>query len=88
MKHCLTHGFALIRFLPLSLANAFDKYANVDFRRLPEQFERGTRVNMDIDVIKCLSTSPIGDEDEKALRSGLSELYAQFNTALRQISRR
>jgi hypothetical protein len=81
-------GFALIRFLPLSLANAFDKYANVDFRRLPEQFERGTRVNMDIDVIKCLSTSPIGDEDVKALRSGLSELYAQFNTALRQISRR
>ena len=81
-------GFALIRFLPLSLANAFDKYANVDFGRLPEQFERGTRVNMDIDVIKCLSTSPIGDEDAKALRSGLSELYAQFNTALRQISRR
>jgi hypothetical protein len=70
------------------LANAFDKYANVDFGRLPEQFERGTRVNMDIDVIKCLSTSPIGDEDVKALRSGLSELYAQFNTALRQISRR
>jgi hypothetical protein len=72
----------------MCLANAFDKYANVDFGRLPEQFERGTRVNMDIDVIKCLSTSPIGDEDEKALRSGLSELYAQFNTALRQISRR
>jgi len=73
-------GFALTRFLPLSLANAFDKYANVDFRRLPEQFERGTRVDMDIDVIKCLSTSPIGDEDVKARGSSLSELYEQFRT--------
>ena len=57
------------------LANAFDKYVNADFGRLPEQFERGTRVDVDIDVIKCLSISPIGDEDVKALRSGLSELY-------------
>ena len=68
-------GFALTRFLPLSLANAFDKYANADFGRLPEQFERGTRVDVDIGVIKCLSISPIGDEDVKALRSGLSGLY-------------
>jgi len=78
-------GFALTRFLPLSLANAFDKYANADFGRLPEQFERGTRVDVDIGVIKCLSISPIGDEDVKALRSGLSELYAQFNTVLANI---
>jgi hypothetical protein len=67
------------------LANAFDKYVNVDFGRFPEQFGRGTRMDMDVDVIKCLSISPISDE---ALRSGLSELYAQFNTVLRQISGR
>jgi len=81
-------GFALTRFLPLSLANAFDKYANADFGRFPEQFGRGTRMDMDIDVIKCLSTNPMSGEDVKALRSGLSELYAQFNTILRQISGR
>ena len=44
-------------------------------------------MDMDIDVIKCLST-PISEEDVKALRSDLSELYAQFNTTLRQISGR
>jgi len=70
------------------LANAFDKYVNADFGRFPEQFGRGTRMDMDIDVIKCLSTNPMSGEDVKALRSGLSELYAQFNTILRQISGR
>ena len=69
------------------LANAFDKHVNTDFGRFPKQFERGTRMDMDIDVIKCLST-PISEEDVKALRSGLSELYAQFSTVLRQISGR
>ncbi|MFP3316435.1 MAG: hypothetical protein RXN91_08865 [Caldivirga sp.] len=69
------------------LANAFDKHVNTDFGRFPKQFERGTRMDMDIDVIKCLST-PISEEDAKALRSDLSELYAQFNTTLRQISGR
>jgi hypothetical protein len=69
------------------LANAFDKYANADFGRLTEQFERGTRLEMDIDVIKCLSTSPISADKEGTLRSELKELYAQFSAALRQLSR-
>ncbi len=69
------------------LANAFDKYANADFGRLTEQFERGTRLEMDIDVIKCLSTSPISADKEGSLRSELKELYAQFSAALRQLSR-
>jgi hypothetical protein len=70
------------------LANAFDKYANADFGRLTEQFGRGTRMEMDVDVIKCLSTSPISVDKEETLRSELKELYAQFSAALRQISRR
>jgi len=70
------------------LANAFDKYANADFGRLTEQFGRGTRMEMDVDVIKCLSTSPISANEEGTLRSELKELYAQFSAALRQISRR
>jgi hypothetical protein len=65
------------------LANAFDKYANANFGRLPEQFERGTRIDMDIDIIKCLSTSPISADKERTLRSKLKELYAQFSVALR-----
>jgi len=69
------------------LTNAFDKYANADFGRLTEQFERGTRLEMDIDVIKCLSTSPISADKEGTLRSELKELYAQFSAALRQLSR-
>jgi PAS domain-containing protein len=70
------------------LANAFDKYANADFGRLTEQFGRGTRMEMDVDVIKCLSTSPISADEEATLRSELKELYEQFSAALRQISRR
>jgi len=67
------------------LANVFDKYANADFGRLTEQFERGTRLEMDIDVIKCLSTSPISADKEGTLRSELKELYARFGIALRQV---
>ena len=70
------------------LANAFDKYANANFGRLTEQFGRGTRMEMDVDVIKCLSTSPISANEEGTLRSELKELYEQFSAALRQISRR
>jgi hypothetical protein len=70
------------------LANAFDKYANADFGRLTEQFGRGTRMEMDVDVIKCLSTSSISADEEATLRSELKELYEQFSAALRQISRR
>jgi hypothetical protein len=69
------------------LANVFDKYANADFGRLTEQFERGTRMEMDVDLIKCLSTSPIGADKEGTLRSELKELYTQFSAALRQLSR-
>jgi len=69
------------------LAKAFDKYANANFGRLAEQFERGTRTDMDVDVIKCLSTSPISADKEGTLRSELKELYAQFSAALRQLSR-
>jgi hypothetical protein len=69
------------------LAKAFDKYANANFGRLTEQFERGTRTDMDVDVIKCLSTSPISADKEGTLRSELKELYAQFSAALRQLSR-
>jgi len=54
----------------------------------PSSFERGTRVNMDVEVIKCLSTSPISVDKEGTLRSELKELYEQFSAALRQISRR
>jgi len=43
---------------------------------------------MDVEVIKCLSTSPISVDKEGTLRSELKELYAQFSAALRQISRR
>jgi len=67
------------------LANVFDKYANANFGRLTEQFERGTRTEMDIDVIKCLSTSPISADKEGTLRSELKELYARFGIALRQV---
>jgi hypothetical protein len=69
------------------LAKAFDKYANANFGRLTEQFERGTRTDMDVNVIKCLSTSPISADKEGTLRSELKELYAQFSAALRQLSR-
>jgi hypothetical protein len=69
------------------LANTFDKYANTDFGRLTEQFGRETRMEMDIDVIKCLSTTPISADKEGTLRSELKELYAQFSAALRQLSR-
>jgi len=65
------------------LANAFDKYASANFGRLPEQFEKGTRIDMDIDIIKCLSTSPISADKEGTLKSKLKELYAQFSVALR-----
>ena len=67
------------------LVNAFDKYANADFGRLTEQFERGTRMEMDVDVIKCLSTSSISADKEGTLRSELKELYARFGIALRQV---
>ena len=64
------------------LANTFDKYVNTDFGRLTEQFEKGTRMDMDVDVIKCLSTSQISASEEENLRSELRELYAKFNGAL------
>jgi len=67
------------------LAKAFDKYANANFGRLTEQFERGTRTDMDVDVIKCLSTSPISADKEGTLRSELKELYVRFGIALRQV---
>ena len=69
------------------LANAFDKYANANFGRLTEQFERGTRMEMDVDVIKCLSTSSISADKEGTLRNELKELYARFGIALRHLSR-
>jgi len=69
------------------LAKAFDKYANANFGRLTEQFERGTRMEMDVDVIKCLSSSPMSADKEGTLRSELKELYAQFSAALKQLSR-
>jgi hypothetical protein len=64
------------------LANTFDKYVNADFGRLTEQFKKGNRMGMDVDVIKCLSTSQISASEEEILRSELRELYAQFNGAL------
>jgi len=70
------------------LASKFDRYANADLRRLAEQFGNGARMDMDVDVIKCLSAGQISASKEEILRTELKELYEQFNAALRQISRR
>jgi hypothetical protein len=69
------------------LARVFDEYARRDLGRIPEQFEKETRLELDLEVLECLSTQPLSNEQLTALRGELRELYKQFCTVFKQMSR-
>jgi hypothetical protein len=68
------------------LARVFDEYARRDLGRIPEQFEKETRLELDLEVLECLSAQPLSNEQLTALRGELRELYKQFYTVFKQMS--
>jgi len=67
------------------LAEAFNKHASAQFLvggRLIDQFENGSRLELDADVARCLGMRVDSQELNK-----LSELYRLFGNALRQMKR-
>ncbi|MGC9113405.1 Eco57I restriction-modification methylase domain-containing protein, partial [Acidilobus sp.] len=64
------------------LAEVFDKYSKVQFRRIPEQYGEGAdpnRLGFDLDVLKALS--PVIDEDKARLC--ITNIYRNLDIALK-----
>jgi len=69
------------------LSKCFEKYAQFDFGRLPQQFAKGSRIEFDLDVLKCLSQYPLTSRELEDLKKELINVYRDFAVALSQIAR-